>query len=633
MKDTTSMPPPQEFIANERRLSPSAPPTPREYAEAALVYGRDEDPGSVFPQVHASRAKTPKREVKLKESKDLRAFSSALKALLRDPSADVPSKEARDFVKIREVLKSHRLSADGDDDDASLDSLNVALFSGCKLQLKPVAWNQEGAAEAVQVVLKWGGVLTELGAEHAAALGAHFRQSIYPESEDGHGLLRLHATFRHDLKIRTSDEGRVMKTGAAFTKGLLELEGEIAPLLVSLIHRGRSDVHMLDRAGNHEAQALLDAAKDHVRRAFNKDVDLAGDASDDESANTSISEHAARRRLIAPDGPAAVLRALRCIKNPKKALDELWALVDALVESVADIDEDEGPALYMGETFRVWADSWRSMRKEFRKDDGYDLSKIPEICDKLRYDERHNAARLGLGEARCPEFSTLVERARALSRAVTPLEFGGAAAPRREAAWHVSRALLDKIALDLRTARGADGDASAGLSYRLDDDPRHLADSEIKSSWRAVRSRLYFTSESHLVSLLDALRLDEAARRSPVDAGGKAWLGDVPELSYLSHVVFRLWENPMYAADAPQRYVVDVALSPGTPFAARGADAGPPTAPLQVFAQIPSETLEAFFDSEGKADAAPGSVERAEATYAALAERLAKCANAPGGGV
>jgi len=151
MKDTTSMPPPQEFIANERRLSPSAPPTPREYAEAALVYGRDEDPGSVFPQVHASRAKTPKREVKLKESKDLRAFSSALKALLRDPSADVPSKEARDFVKIREVLKSHRLSADGDDDDASLDSLNVALFSGCKLQLKPVAWNQEGAAEAVQV--------------------------------------------------------------------------------------------------------------------------------------------------------------------------------------------------------------------------------------------------------------------------------------------------------------------------------------------------------------------------------------------------------------------------------------------------------------------------------------------------
>jgi hypothetical protein len=31
----------------------------------------------------------------------------------------------------------------------------------------------------------------------------------------------LHATYRHDLKIKASDEGRVMKTAAAFTKGLL----------------------------------------------------------------------------------------------------------------------------------------------------------------------------------------------------------------------------------------------------------------------------------------------------------------------------------------------------------------------------------------------------------------------------
>jgi hypothetical protein len=34
----------------------------------------------------------------------------------------------------------------------------------------------------------------------------------------GGGILRLHSTFRHDLKIKASDEGRVMKTAAAFTK-------------------------------------------------------------------------------------------------------------------------------------------------------------------------------------------------------------------------------------------------------------------------------------------------------------------------------------------------------------------------------------------------------------------------------
>jgi inositol-hexakisphosphate/diphosphoinositol-pentakisphosphate 1-kinase len=32
------------------------------------------------------------------------------------------------------------------------------------------------------------------------------------------GLLRLHSTFRHDLKIYASDEGRVQMTAAAFAK-------------------------------------------------------------------------------------------------------------------------------------------------------------------------------------------------------------------------------------------------------------------------------------------------------------------------------------------------------------------------------------------------------------------------------
>jgi len=34
------------------------------------------------------------------------------------------------------------------------------------------------------------------------------------------GLLRLHSTYRHDLKIYASDEGRVQMTAAAFAKVL-----------------------------------------------------------------------------------------------------------------------------------------------------------------------------------------------------------------------------------------------------------------------------------------------------------------------------------------------------------------------------------------------------------------------------
>jgi Histidine phosphatase superfamily (branch 2) len=68
----------------------------------------------------------------------------------------------------------------------------------------------------------------------AEDLGSHFRTVMYPRyGPDGGGLLRLHSTYRHDLKIYSSDEGRVQTSAAAFTKGLLDLEGNsLTPILV-----------------------------------------------------------------------------------------------------------------------------------------------------------------------------------------------------------------------------------------------------------------------------------------------------------------------------------------------------------------------------------------------------------------
>ncbi len=45
----------------------------------------------------------------------------------------------------------------------------------------------------------------------------------------------MHSTYRHDLKIYASDEGRVQMTAAAFAKGLLALDGELAPILVQMV--------------------------------------------------------------------------------------------------------------------------------------------------------------------------------------------------------------------------------------------------------------------------------------------------------------------------------------------------------------------------------------------------------------
>ncbi len=76
---------------------------------------------------------------------------------------------------------------------------------------------------------------------------------MYPRyGPAGGGLLRLHSTYRHDLKIYSSDEGRVQMSAAAFTQGLLDLEGHsLTPILV---RRARHLVPLLSTRGQAHSQ-------------------------------------------------------------------------------------------------------------------------------------------------------------------------------------------------------------------------------------------------------------------------------------------------------------------------------------------------------------------------------------------
>ena len=71
----------------------------------------------------------------------------------------------------------------------------------------------------------------------AESLGSLFRNSLFPA--EGGGFLRLHSTYRHDLKIYSSDEGRVQMTAAAFARGFLDLEGFLTPILASLVSKDK----------------------------------------------------------------------------------------------------------------------------------------------------------------------------------------------------------------------------------------------------------------------------------------------------------------------------------------------------------------------------------------------------------
>lgn len=67
----------------------------------------------------------------------------------------------------------------------------------------------------------------------------------------------------------------------------------------------------------------------------------------------------------------------------------------------------------------------------------------------------------------------------------------------------------------------------------------------IKSVNRHVRTRLYFTSESHVHSLVNAFRYvgDNLPSGSFLSQESSKLLAEVSELDYLTHIVFRLYEN------------------------------------------------------------------------------------------
>jgi inositol hexakisphosphate/diphosphoinositol-pentakisphosphate kinase len=83
--------------------------------------------------------------------------------------------------------------------------------------------------EEALFILKWGGQLTHSGIDQAIDLGKLFKSNLYPTQNDG--IVRLHSSYRHDMKVYSSDEGRCVQTAAAFCKGLLELEVKIYTMI------------------------------------------------------------------------------------------------------------------------------------------------------------------------------------------------------------------------------------------------------------------------------------------------------------------------------------------------------------------------------------------------------------------
>jgi len=81
----------------------------------------------------------------------------------------------------------------------------------------------------------------------------------------------------------------------------------------------------------------------------------------------------------------------------------------------------------------------------------------------------------------------------------------------------------------------------------------YTIDLPITTMGRRVRTRLYFTSESHLHTMLNVLRFAKD-RTSVLSEEGVNILNDTGELCYLTQILLRLFEDRRWEMDDP-RYV------------------------------------------------------------------------------
>jgi inositol-hexakisphosphate/diphosphoinositol-pentakisphosphate 1-kinase len=153
-------------------------------------------------------------------------------ALFKDQNKDeLKLKDAFNLTKVLEM--TIEIIAQMDPKDSAIkDFLQMKLvleagghFDGLtrKLQLKVLdrdsSDNGKGQIKKIMLVLKWGGDLSFLGYEDAIELGRKMRTERYDDKD----CLSLYSSYRHDLKTYASDEGRCIKTAAAFLKGFLSI--------------------------------------------------------------------------------------------------------------------------------------------------------------------------------------------------------------------------------------------------------------------------------------------------------------------------------------------------------------------------------------------------------------------------
>ena len=598
------------------------------------------------------------QELKLKKPNELMTVLKIVKDILFEKG-----------IKGDELIKS-------DNFDIKLFQIKLILeknlnFEGLtrKIQIRPLEYkyvednitkNKKYVITKALMIMKWGGHITHSGIEQAKLLGNTFRYQFYPpgNNDKGEGLLRLHNTYRHDLKCYSSEEGRCLKSAAAFLQGLLQLEGNLIPIITSMVWKNEQINKLLDvnctssDLNRREAKKNLNEFCNYDGPLKDKYINFINSENRKEQGpfieltetignfhNKMVYAHKLMENIVnqlstkldskekekefqtyfikskisvlsrydSDMGENLIEAKLK--KNEKLILNKESKKWDKEIINEENKEKDKSDKNLINEKENSFNDSSKSLgeivhckaKKKSKnskiimdceeekivliykryvklfndfydeKKQKFDISKIPDIYDNIKYDIIHNKQIIG------DTAFELYQIINNLADFVMPLEYGIKIEDKIKIGITFIKPLLTKIFNDL-TWSNKETISKRTSSYMINNnlqtlesqertyfglDEEKLDKTEIKSAWRHIKTRFYFTSQSHLYSLLNTLIY--SMNSFLVDNGkGINPIWSVFDLDYCSHIVFRLFENYNVKKNSKERFRIEIIVSSGT---------------------------------------------------------------------
>ena len=164
-------------------------------------------------------------------------------------------------------------------------------------------------------------------------------------SGDYDTFLRLHSTYKHDLKCYSSAEGRCIQSAAGFLKGLFEFDAEINIIAATMVRRDEAVLKILD---------------DSLPFCINQYKELLDDIMNGEEGLWE------RLQQYAGEIPGCIEEYASDITNCRQWLQELIDLVGLLVERLQRNPGNDN--VCPPETGFLMYQRWRRIRNAFMDD-------------------------------------------------------------------------------------------------------------------------------------------------------------------------------------------------------------------------------------------------------------------------